>query len=58
MVRTNPDFTKTQETNTSPNDETRTNPSSRNHTWVHWRPLYVTNPEGNQVELVCYDSSV
>ena len=26
------------------------------HAWVHWRSLYVTYPEGNQVELVCYDS--
>jgi catechol-2,3-dioxygenase len=28
------------------------------HAWVHWRSLYVTDPEGNQVELVCFDSSV
>ncbi len=21
------------------------------HAWVHWRSLYVTDPEGNQVEL-------
>jgi catechol 2,3-dioxygenase len=28
------------------------------HAWVHWRSLYVTDPEGNQVEVVCYDSSV
>ena len=27
------------------------------HTWVHWRSLYVRDPEGNQVELVCYDDS-
>jgi catechol-2,3-dioxygenase len=27
------------------------------HGWVHWRSLYVTDPEGNQVELVCYDDS-
>jgi catechol-2,3-dioxygenase len=26
------------------------------HAWVHWRSLYVTDPEGNQVELVCYDN--
>ena len=25
------------------------------HTWVHWRSLYVTDPEGDQVELVAYD---
>jgi catechol-2,3-dioxygenase len=28
------------------------------HAWVHWRSLYVTDPEGNQVELVCYDECV
>jgi catechol 2,3-dioxygenase-like lactoylglutathione lyase family enzyme len=28
------------------------------HAWVHWRSVYVTDPEGNQVELVCYDSGV
>jgi len=28
------------------------------HAWGHWRSLYVTDPEGNQVELVCYDESV
>jgi catechol 2,3-dioxygenase-like lactoylglutathione lyase family enzyme len=28
------------------------------HAWVHWRSLYVLDPEGNEVELVCYDESV
>ena len=28
------------------------------HAWVHWRSLYVTDPEGHTVELVCYDESV
>jgi catechol 2,3-dioxygenase-like lactoylglutathione lyase family enzyme len=28
------------------------------HAWVHWRSLYVRDPEGNQVELVCYDETV
>ena len=28
------------------------------HAWVHWRSLYVTDTEGNQVELVSYDGSV
>jgi catechol-2,3-dioxygenase len=28
------------------------------HAWVHWRSLYVTDPEGNSVELVCYDPTV
>ena len=26
--------------------------------WVHWRSLYFHDPEGNEVELVCYDPSV
>src|SRR5437867_7765562 len=25
------------------------------HGWVHWRSLYVRDPEGNSVELVCFD---
>ena len=25
------------------------------HRWVKWRSLYVTDPEGNNVEMVCYD---
>jgi catechol-2,3-dioxygenase len=28
------------------------------HAWVHWRSLYVVDPEGNEVEWVCYDESV
>ena len=28
------------------------------HAWVHWRSLYVRDPEGNNVELVCYDAVV
>ncbi len=28
------------------------------HEWVHWRSLYFHDPEGNVVELVCYDPSV
>jgi catechol-2,3-dioxygenase len=28
------------------------------HAWVHLRSLYVNDPEGNQVELVCYDGGV
>ena len=28
------------------------------HDWVNWRSLYVRDPEGNLVELVCYDESV
>jgi catechol-2,3-dioxygenase len=29
-----------------------------NHEWVKWRSLYFYDPEGNQVELVCFDPSV
>lgn len=28
------------------------------HGWVGWRSLYVSDPEGNQVEWVCYDEEV
>ncbi len=28
------------------------------HAWVHWRSLYVVDPEGHEVELVCYDETV
>lgn len=32
--------------------------STAEHSWVHWRSLYFTDPEGNRVEFVCYDPSV
>jgi catechol-2,3-dioxygenase len=28
------------------------------HAWVRWRSLYVDDPEGNTVELVCYDMAI
>lgn len=28
------------------------------HDWVRWRSLYVHDPEGNEVELVCFDPSL
>ncbi|MDN3556836.1 VOC family protein [Halomonas maura] len=28
------------------------------HQWCHWRSIYVKDPEGNIVELVCYDEAV
>jgi catechol-2,3-dioxygenase len=28
------------------------------HAWTQWRSLYVKDPEGNMVELVCYDASI
>jgi hypothetical protein len=27
----------------------------KEHQWVNWRSLYFHDPEGNQIELVCYD---
>ncbi len=28
------------------------------HPWVKWRSLYFNDPEGNQIEFVCYDKSL
>lgn len=28
------------------------------HEWVHWRSLYIQDPDGNEVELVCFDPNV
>lgn len=28
------------------------------HAWVQWRSLYVDDPEGNRVELVCFDPTI
>jgi catechol-2,3-dioxygenase len=28
------------------------------HAWVHWRSFYLHDPEGNEVEFVCHDSSI
>lgn len=28
------------------------------HSWVHWRSLYFLDPDGNEVEFVCFDPSV
>ena len=30
----------------------------KEHEWVNWRSLYFHDPEGNQVELVCYDENL
>jgi catechol-2,3-dioxygenase len=30
----------------------------RDHAWVKWRSLYFHDPEGNQVELVCFDPNL
>ena len=28
------------------------------HEWVKWRSMYVHDPEGNEIELVCYDPAI
>lgn len=28
------------------------------HEWVRWRSLYVHDPEGNEIELVCFDPAL
>jgi catechol-2,3-dioxygenase len=30
----------------------------KEHEWVKWRSLYFHDPEGNEVELVCFDPTV
>lgn len=30
----------------------------QDHQWVKWRSLYFHDPEGNEVELVCFDPSL
>ncbi len=32
--------------------------TSAEYAWVHWRSIYVNDPEGNRVELTCYDETV
>lgn len=32
--------------------------STAEHGWVGWRSIYVADPEGNTVELVCFDPAV
>ena len=32
--------------------------ATRTYPWVGWRSLYVQDPEGNVVELVCFDPAV
>jgi catechol-2,3-dioxygenase len=34
------------------------NVETTEHEWIKWRSLYFHDPEGNQVELVCYDENI
>lgn len=32
-------------------------PNTQTHPWIGWRSIYVSDPDGNTVEFVCYDAS-
>lgn len=32
--------------------------TTREHEWAHWRSIFFNDPDGNTLELVCYDPSV
>jgi catechol-2,3-dioxygenase len=34
------------------------NVETKEHEWANWRSLYFYDPEGNRVELVCYDENL
>jgi catechol 2,3-dioxygenase len=33
-------------------------PNTQTHSWIGWRSIYVSDPDDNTVEFVCYDRSV
>jgi catechol 2,3-dioxygenase len=33
------------------------NPNTQTHPWIGWRSIYVSDPDENTVEFVCYDRS-
>jgi catechol 2,3-dioxygenase len=33
------------------------NPNTQTHPWIGWRSIYVSDPDNNTVEFVCYDAS-
>lgn len=33
-------------------------PNTQTHPWIGWRSIYVSDPDDNTVEFVCYDQSV
>lgn len=33
------------------------NPNTQTHPWIGWRSIYVSDPDENTVEFVCYDPS-
>jgi hypothetical protein len=32
-------------------------PNTQTHPWIGWRSIYVSDPDDNTVEFVCYDAS-
>ena len=36
----------------------RLDPHTMVHDWIGWRSIYVSDPDNNTVEFVCYDASV
>lgn len=34
------------------------NPNLQTHPWIGWRSVYVSDPDDNTVEFVCYDEKV
>jgi catechol 2,3-dioxygenase len=34
------------------------NPNMQTHPWIGWRSVYVSDPDDNTVEFVCYDPEV
>jgi catechol 2,3-dioxygenase len=34
------------------------NPDTYEHRWIGWRSIYITDPDGNIVELVAVDRSL
>ena len=33
-------------------------PNTQTHPWIGWRSIYVSDPDDNTVEFVCYDASI
>lgn len=33
-------------------------PNTQTHPWIGWRSIYVSDPDDNTIEFVCYDASL
>jgi catechol 2,3-dioxygenase len=38
--------------------ESGLNPNTQTHPWIGWRSVYVSDPDDNTIEFVCYDPSI